>query len=124
MQEDKKKSTKLYDSIYALVRMIPSGKVATYGQIASILGKCSPRQVGYAMAATPANKEIPWQRVINSQGRVSPRTGGEGATVQRMILEKEGVKFNSSGTVDFKKVRWQVPDLDYSTEISSLKDLF
>ena len=120
----KKEPSKLYDSIYDLVRMIPAGKVATYGQIAAIIGKCTARQAGYAMAAPPHDQGIPWQRVINSQGKVSPRIGGDGASVQRIILEKEGVIFSSSGKVNFKVVGWEGPDSMFSPDVSSIKDLF
>ena len=59
------------DSSYAVVRQIPAGKVASYGQIAEIVGDCTARVVGYAMAAAP--DDVPWQRVVNAQGKVSPR---------------------------------------------------
>ena len=69
----------LYPKIYALVRQIPSGKVASYGQISKIVGGCSGRMVGYAMSALKSTRElddVPWQRVINSQGKCS--TFGDG----------------------------------------------
>ena len=96
---------KLYDRIYDIVRMIPKGKVATYGQIAAIVGGCSPRMVGYAMAALPYD-DVPWHRVINSQGKVSMRRGGEGSSIQEQLLENEGVQFDQNGKVDFNIVGW------------------
>jgi len=99
----------LYKKIYDVVRQIPPGKVATYGQIAKIVGKCTARMVGYAMAALPWGAEVPWQRVINYKGEISPRAHGNGSLRQRRLLEKERVRFDSRGRVDLKKVRWDVP---------------
>ena len=63
----------LYGRIYAVVHHIPPGQVATYGQIARMVGRCTARAVGYAMAALPCDTDVPWHRVINSQGKISPR---------------------------------------------------
>jgi methylated-DNA-protein-cysteine methyltransferase-like protein len=83
--------------------------VATYGQIARITGNCTARMVGYAMAALPRGTDVPWQRVINSQGRISERRRGDGAVSQRKILEAEGVRFDAKGKVDFDRAGWQGP---------------
>jgi methylated-DNA-protein-cysteine methyltransferase related protein len=96
-----------YERIYEAVRQIPRGKVATYGQIAKIVERCTPRMVGYAMAALRGRTDVPWQRVINAKGEVSPRSGGDGAVRQRRLLEKEGIRFDRQGRVDFKKYRWK-----------------
>lgn len=80
--------------------MIPEGKVMTYGQIARIVGNCTPRMVGYAMAALPNGSDVPWQRVINSQGRVSLRSSGMEDPVQQKLLQAEGIKFDKSGKTD------------------------
>lgn len=95
----------LYARIYAAVRQIPSGKVASYGQIAELVGGCSARVVGYAMAATPQGAEVPWQRVINSMGKISPR-GDFGSLIQRQLLEEEGVEFDPDGRIDFEVYGW------------------
>ena len=95
----------LYNSIYALVRQIPPGRIITYGGIARHLG-CTARTVGFAMAALPSGHDVPWQRVINSQGRVSSRTNGDGDFVQRLLLEAEGVRFDSIGRVDLGQFGW------------------
>ena len=95
-----------FTAIYALVREIPEGQVASYGMVASLLPGVTPRIVGFAMAATPAGQGIPWQRVINSAGKISDR---EGAGRQRDRLEEEGVQFTASGKVDWKQHRWQGP---------------
>ncbi|MFB3046861.1 MAG: MGMT family protein [Acidiferrobacterales bacterium] len=96
----------LYDRIYAVVRQIPHRQVATYGQIAAIVGNCTARVVGFAMAAVPAGTDIPWHRVLNSQGKVSDRRGGDGSICQRHRLEDEGVHFDPHGRVDFYSVGW------------------
>ena len=99
----------LYPRIYHLVRQIPPGRVTSYGRIARRLG-CSARSVGYAMAALPAGHDLPWQRVINSQGKVSPRAGGDGSLIQKMLLEAEGVRFDAGGRVDFAEYGWEFPE--------------
>jgi methylated-DNA-protein-cysteine methyltransferase related protein len=101
-----------YEQVWHLVRQIPYGKVATYGQIALMLPPpmgvefetykaFSPRWVGGAMAACP--DDVPWQRVINSQGKISQRPG---AQKQKELLLEEGVVFDEKGRVDFKKYGW------------------
>ena len=101
--------TPLYERIYATIRSIPPGKVATYGQIARITGGCTARIVGYALAAlrTRADgEEVPWQRVINAQGKISLHGEGIGTSIQRDLLLQEGVEFNENGRVDFNRFGW------------------
>jgi methylated-DNA-protein-cysteine methyltransferase-like protein len=105
---------RLYVRIYSVVRQIPRGKVATYGQIAAIVGDCTPRMVGYAMAASP--DDVPWQRVINAQGKISPRGDSWGTEVQRLRLEEEGVHLDALHKIDFKQYRWAGPDLGWLVE--------
>ena len=97
-----------YLRIYDIVRQIPPGKVATYGQIAHLMGGCSARMVGYAMSALKDGRspDVPWQRVINAQGRISLQ--GMGNAIQRVLLEDEGVVFNNQDRVDFSKFGWQL----------------
>ena len=103
-----------YEQVWQLVRQIPRGKVAAYGQIALMIPPPAgvefeaykafgPRWVGGAMAACP--DDVPWQRVINSQGKISPRPGG--AEKQRQLLEQEGVEFDAKDRVDLKKYGWK-----------------
>ena len=103
--------TPIYERIYLVVRQIPASRVATYGQIAKIVGGCTARMVGYAMAASP--EDVPWQRVINAQGKVSPRGSQLGAEVQRHRLIDEGVEFDAEGKVNWSEVRWPGPDLEW-----------
>ncbi|MFQ5534319.1 MAG: MGMT family protein [Sphingomonadales bacterium] len=102
------KTSPLYRTIYRLVRQIPAGRVASYGQIARIAG-CSPRVVGYAMAAVPASASVPWQRVVNSRGEISLRRDGDGESRQRDLLEREGLTFDRKGRLDLSRVGWQGP---------------
>lgn len=100
----------LYEKIYALVRQVPTGRVTTYGTVAKIVGGCTARMVGYAMAATPEGSAVPWQRVINSQGMISPRGVGLGSLIQRQLLEEEGVVFDPAGKIDLQKFGWPEQD--------------
>ena len=95
----------LYERIYAIVRQIPKGKVASYGQIARIVGGCSAQMIGFAMAGLKSGTDVPWQRVINAKGMVSPRIGF-GGLLQREILEEEGVEFDEEDRVNFDKFGW------------------
>lgn len=90
--------------IFAVVARIPRGKVATYGQVARLAGRVTARLVGYAMANCP--EHLPWQRVINSKGEVSPRKHGDGQLRQRERLERERVRFDAKGRVDLARHRW------------------
>jgi len=101
--ESVKTDLHLFPRIYALVRQIPTGRVASYGQIASLAG-CTAREVGYAMAAVK-DPDIPWQRVINSQGKISLGEQSGGA-LQRQLLLDEGIQFDDRGRVNFKVYGW------------------
>ena len=102
-----------YQSIWQLARQIPPGKVATYGQLAALVPPVEglsasdyaafrARWAGDAMRASPS--DVPWQRVINSQGKISPRPGAE---MQRKLLEQEGVAFDNHERIDLKRFGWQ-----------------
>jgi methylated-DNA-protein-cysteine methyltransferase-like protein len=100
-----------FDRVYAVVRLIPCGKVATYGQIAGYLGHPrGARTVGWALNALQSGTDVPWQRVINSKGRISLAGTGSGASLQRKLLEKEGVVFGPDGRVDLSIHAWGGPD--------------
>lgn len=102
----------VYERIYAIARRIPPGRLASYAQIAAIEGRCTPRMVGYAMAAV-GDRPVPWQRVINSRGTISERRHGGGTSRQRRLLEQEGVVFDRRGRVDFEIFGWQGPDWEW-----------
>lgn len=96
-----------YERIYAVVRRIPRGRVATYGQVARLAGLPGrARQVGYAMYALPKGSGVPWQRVINAAGRVSRRRVPGAELTQRMLLEREGVRFGSGGRISVATFGW------------------
>ena len=101
------KSETLYHRIYDLVRQIPEGRFATYGQIAQIIGSCSPRNVGYAMASVNPDDDVPWHRVINAQGRISIRSDGEPSHEQRRLLKKEGIQFKRNDRIDLTVYGWE-----------------
>jgi methylated-DNA-protein-cysteine methyltransferase-like protein len=89
--------------------MIPTGRVATYGQVAAYVGRCTPRQVGYAMAALPPGQDVPWHRVINREGRISFPKNSSGALEQRKLLEAEGIVFDRGGRVNLDEIGWVGP---------------
>ncbi len=97
-----------YQIIWEVVRRIPPGQVATYGQIAALAGLAGhARQVGYAMHALPEASDVPWQRVINARGEVSPRSERGAEHYQRHLLEDEGVVFDDRGRVSLATYRWE-----------------
>ncbi|QYO62629.1 MGMT family protein [Leptolyngbya sp. 7M] len=94
------------EKVYELVRQIPVGHVMTYGQIATILGEgYTPRTVGYVMHAAET-ENVPWQRVINSQGKCSTGRLTIPMNLQQQMLEQEGVEFNAKGKCDLNKFVW------------------
>lgn len=98
-----KKTESTYQKIYETVTRIPHGRVATYGQIARLIDNCTARMVGYALAATPDEIEIPWHRIVNSQGKISLRIYED---LQRKLLESEGVEFDKTGKISLRKYGW------------------
>jgi len=108
-----------WERIHDLVRRIPPGRVATYGQIARILGSVGPRQVGYAMAGLPEDTDVPWHRVLNHHGQVSPRREPGGDRRQRDRLEAEGIRFGPTGAVDLSTIGWAGPGGDWVGEATS-----
>jgi methylated-DNA-protein-cysteine methyltransferase-like protein len=97
-----------YRDIYAVVALIPRGKVATYGQVAQLAGLPGrARQVGYALSALN-DKTIPWHRVVNARGEISHRPGDNAAAeMQRYRLETEGVVFDPHGRISLARNQWR-----------------
>ena len=94
--------------ILRVVRAIPKGRVATYGQVARLAGLPGhARLVGYALHALRDGARVPWQRVINAKGEVSLRAEPAREGLQRAILEREGVRFDAKGRVDLARFRWR-----------------
>ena len=93
-----------YDMIYEAVRRIPCGKVATYGQIARVVGNPRlARIVGFALHVNPDPDTIPCHRVVNREGKVAKIFAFGGGEIQRQLLEAEGVVFMPNGCVDLEK---------------------
>ncbi|MBI1785689.1 MGMT family protein [Candidatus Sumerlaeota bacterium] len=107
-QNDPIRSAVSYEAIYAVVRKIPRGRVATYGQIAALAGiPGHARQVGYALNRLKSDG-VPWHRVVNSKGEISARTEKHGSEeLQKVMLAKEGVRFSRSGRIDLNTYRWE-----------------
>jgi methylated-DNA-protein-cysteine methyltransferase related protein len=106
--ENQQPEMPLFERIYATVRSIPPGRVATYGQIAQMVGGCSAQMVGFALAALRRGKEedVPWQRVINRLGKISPHGFGYGSALQRGLLVGEGVEFDEEDCIDLARFGW------------------
>jgi methylated-DNA-protein-cysteine methyltransferase-like protein len=99
-----------FHEVWDMVRTIPSGQVATYGQIAESLGSPrAARTVGWALHALPEGSGVPWHRVVNREGRVSTSQHPEGCGRQRVLLEEEGVHFDSRGRIDLAIYGWDGP---------------
>ena len=96
-----------YRRIYSVVRRIPKGRIATYGQVAALAGLPGhARQVGYALHALGESTRVPWHRVINAKGEVSLRSVVGGHHEQRMRLERENVEFDQRNRVKLNRYRW------------------
>ena len=99
---------KRYELIWSAVQRIPRGRVATYGQIAELAGlEGHARQVGYGLHHLPEPSAVPWHRVINARGEISPRSAGDSHELQLLLLRAEGVPVDERGRVDLKRFRWK-----------------
>ncbi len=103
-----------FRAIWRIVATVPRGHVVTYGQVARMAGlPGAARTVGWAMQALPGDfrimgRPVPWHRVINVQGRISPRGGGEGVESLRQanLLRREGIRFSKDGVIDLGRFHW------------------
>ena len=94
-----------HEEIWEAVRKIPRGRVATYGQIATLAGMDGqPRLVGYALHALPKGSDVPWHRVINASGKIS--LPPPFSTRQRRLLEAEGIRFTEN-KINLKQYQWE-----------------
>ncbi len=106
MEDKLVNDTKYRERVYEIVGKIPVGRVMTYGQIAEMLGEgYTPRTIGFVMHAADT-QNVPWQRVINSQGACSTGRMTVPVNLQQQILESEGVKFDEKGRCDLNVYRW------------------
>jgi methylated-DNA-protein-cysteine methyltransferase-like protein len=100
--------SELYFRIYETVKRVPRGKVATYGQIARLSGiPGHARLVGYALHRLPEGSEVPWHRVVNRKGQISLQSDPFAGSLQRSLLESEGVEFDVNQAVALKKHQWK-----------------
>ena len=103
----------VYDKIYTVAEQIPHGMVASYGDIAAIVGGgCDARTVGYALNEMPPDRAgVPWQRIVNKQGGISTR-----GLSQRQLLEAEGVEFDAQDRVIMARFHWAGPIAEWAAE--------
>jgi methylated-DNA-protein-cysteine methyltransferase-like protein len=98
--------TTTFERIHAVIRRIPPGRVATYGQVARIAGLVNgARQVGYALHALREGTAVPWFRVVNARGASSLRSGGD--VTQQLLLAREGIRFGAGGRIDLAVHGWR-----------------
>jgi methylated-DNA-protein-cysteine methyltransferase-like protein len=103
----KRENSQTYPRIYQTVARIPKGRVSTYGRIAQLAVGCTARMVGYALHRLPDERaNLPWHRVVNAGGRISTRSDGDGAWIQRELLEAEGVEFDERSKIDLERFGW------------------
>ena len=96
-----------FERVLDLVARVPRGRVVTYSQVARMAGHPgAARMVGWALHAVPEGRTIPWHRVINAQGGISPRGAGIEAEIQRRLLEEEGMSFDERGRLDLARYAW------------------
>ena len=96
-----------YERVYRVIARIPRGRVMTYGQIADYVGAPrSARRVGQALSQTPADRRLPWHRVVNRSGRISERWPAARMDYQAQLLRDEGIFFEADGRIDLDRYRW------------------
>ncbi len=106
------------ERVYALVRLVPRGRIVSYGGAAALLGQPrAARGVGGALAALPDDSDVPWWRVVNRNGEVSIRGPMHGRAIQRMLLEREGVRFGPTGRIDWTTFGWTPDPADIPREL-------
>ena len=99
-----------FERIHDVIRLIPKGHVSSYGDIAAFTGGVTARHVGFALSNAP--EDLPWQRVVNSQGAVAVR-GSDAMTLQRELLEKEGITFDKKDQINWRRFGWEGPSLGW-----------
>lgn len=102
------KMTPFSKSVIAWIKKVPRGKVATYGQIARLAGKPgSSRAVGWILHACADTHDLPWQRILNSQGKISLPKKSTAYLEQKRLLQGEGIEVSATGSLDLEKYRWK-----------------
>jgi methylated-DNA-protein-cysteine methyltransferase-like protein len=101
------------DMVYRIVRVIPRGRVVSYGGVAALMGRPrAARGVGHALSALDAGSDVPWWRVVNRNGEISLRGDLHAPVVQRALLEREGVRFDPAGRIDWSRFGWDAAELE------------
>lgn len=96
-----------YEQVICAIKMIPRGRVATYGQIARYAGNPgAARQISYILHSSSQKENLPWQRVVNSKGGISLKRG-HGYELQRQLLMDEGVAFDRDDRIDLERFAWR-----------------
>ena len=114
---------KTFNRIYNVVRLIPRGKVASYGQVAALAGNPRWSQVvGFALHVNPSPETIPCHRVVNKQGGLSSAFAFGGDNRQRQLLEGEGVAFTCDGRVDMKACQWSMEEAAMSVALAGPRE--
>jgi methylated-DNA-protein-cysteine methyltransferase-like protein len=94
------------DRVKELIKKIPKGKVSTYGHIAAFAGNPhGARQVVRILNSSSRKDKLPWHRIVNRQGRISLKPN-QGYEIQKVLLEKEGIRFGNKDTIDFDRYLW------------------
>ena len=93
--------------VYEMVRQCPAGRIVSYGGVAALLGQPrAARGVGRALSELPDGSDVPWWRVVNRNGEISIKGVDHGPQLQRALLQREGVRFNRRGRIDWRKYGW------------------
>jgi methylated-DNA-protein-cysteine methyltransferase-like protein len=106
------KNYSFYEKVYEVVRLIPTGKVTSYGAIATFLGrKGSARLIGYAMNNAHGKEDVPAHRVVNRNGLLTGKHHFSPPSLMQQLLENEGIEIKNDQILDFKNVFWDPRDL-------------
>jgi methylated-DNA-protein-cysteine methyltransferase-like protein len=104
-----------YERVYAVIKQIPKGRVATYGQIARLAGiPGQARRVGYALSALSDHRRVAWHRVVNAKGEISARSKPHFEQIQRALLIREGIVFGMNGQIPLSRFQWKTETLSKS----------
>jgi methylated-DNA-protein-cysteine methyltransferase-like protein len=110
----------VHQRIYDTVRRIPTGRVATYGQVASLAGlPGQARLVGYALHNLPHESDVPWHRVVNATGGISLNREYGAGSLQQSLLEAEGISFGFQGKIDLASYGWTGDDFEYRDKLTN-----
>lgn len=117
-----KQMTEFSAKVIALIRKVPAGKIATYGQIAKLAGKPQgARGVAWILNSSSKAHKLPWQRILNSSGKISFPVDSAEYRKQRKLLENEGIVFGDKGQIDLKKFQWKKEVKPSKKKVSSKK---